>query len=206
MMQMEGVVQYELKLFFKYVLKNGYISMNTLSDRIQSFNYGHMHLYAIQSWCILRNTPIIFGDVVERDNNHWNLLLLLIQTVDIGEELLCHTLQSDPCSDVSTTCWVRNYGTEYQIDLLVCTGTSHDDLPVFKKICNIIIHEQHAFIIGCAVDTLYFDEHFPAYCIEEQNNEHIVIFIDQLMYFRPFDKQYSNESERTHIMPYCCMF
>lgn len=120
-----------------------------------------------------------------------------------GGELLCHTLQLDPCSDVSTTCWVRNYGTEYQIDLLVCTGTSHDDLPVFKKICNIIIHEQRAFIIGCAVNTLYFDEHFHAYCIEEQNNEHIVIFIDQLTYFRPFDKQYSNESERTYVVPYC---
>ena len=46
-------------------------------------NNKHLGLNAIQSWCILRNTPLIFGDVVERDNNHWNLLLLLIQIVDI---------------------------------------------------------------------------------------------------------------------------
>ena len=39
---LEGVIQYELKLFFLYLHKNGYISMNMLSDRIQSFNYGHM--------------------------------------------------------------------------------------------------------------------------------------------------------------------
>ncbi len=94
---------------------------------------------------------------------------------------------------------------QYQIDLFECTGTSHD-LPVFKKICNIIIHEQHAFIIGCTVDTLYFAEHFHAYCIEEQNNEHAVIYIDPLTYFRPFDKQYSNESVRAYIVPYCYMF
>ncbi|KAM7416970.1 hypothetical protein PAMA_018852 [Pampus argenteus] len=47
---------------------------------------------------------------------------------------------------------------------------------------------------GCTVKTLYLDEHFHAYCIEEQN-EHSVIAIDQLTYFRPFDKQYSNDSQ-----------
>jgi len=34
---------------------------------------------------------------------------LKIKSIDSleGGELLCHTLQSDPCSDVSTTCWVQ---------------------------------------------------------------------------------------------------
>lgn len=81
---LEGVVQYELKLFFQYLIKNGYISLDTLAYRIQSFNYGfterknkssglkiddnskHLGLNAIQSLCVLRNTPLIFGDVVER--------------------------------------------------------------------------------------------------------------------------------------------
>lgn len=80
---LEGIVQYELKLFFHYLIKNGYPSLNMLSDRIRSFNYGflerknkpsgikmdgkgkHLGLNAIQSLCILRNTPLIFGDVVE---------------------------------------------------------------------------------------------------------------------------------------------
>lgn len=37
---------------------------------------------AIQSLCILRNTQLIFGDVVERDNNRWNLVLLLLKIVN----------------------------------------------------------------------------------------------------------------------------
>lgn len=41
-----------------------------------------------------------------------------------------------------------------------------------------------------------------AYCIEEKNNEHAVAFT----YVRPFDKQYSNESENRYIAPYCYMF
>ncbi|XP_041823596.1 uncharacterized protein LOC121628577 [Melanotaenia boesemani] len=98
---LEGVVQYELKLVFQYLMKNGYISMNTLMDRINSFNYGylerqnkpsglklddnskHLGFNAIQSWCVLRNTPLIFGDIVERDNKYWSFLLLLLQIVDI---------------------------------------------------------------------------------------------------------------------------
>ena len=68
--------------------------------RIQSFNDGyterrnrpsglkmdesskHLGLNAIQSWSH-GNAPLILGDVVERNNNCWNLLLLLIQIVNI---------------------------------------------------------------------------------------------------------------------------
>ncbi|XP_017320801.1 uncharacterized protein LOC108264015 isoform X1 [Ictalurus punctatus] len=98
---LEGVVQYELKLFFEYLVKQDYVSLNTLSDRIQSFNYGytdrknkpsgvkmdnkskHLGLNDIQSWCLLHNTPLIFGYVIERNKNHWNFLLLLIQIVNV---------------------------------------------------------------------------------------------------------------------------
>ena len=335
---LEGVVQYELKLLFHYLVKQGYVSVNTLSDRIQSFNYGypdrknkpsglqlddnskHLGLNAVQAWCVLRNTPLIFGDVIERDNSHWNLLLILIQIVNIvfspvlsdgmvcylkhltcdhhkmfkllfpdrrlipkhhlmihyphcikklgplihiwcmrfeakhrvfkrsvknfknltkslvkqhqrqlafnyenyyfkrfefgptrtqtlcslqGGEILRQTLHLEAFSGVSTTNWVRNYGTEYEVDLFVCTGSCHD-LPEFKKICNIIIHEEHAFILVGSVDTLYFDEHFNGYCIEERDDAFSVLCIDQLTYFRPFDKQCSNESDnRAYIVPYC---
>lgn len=72
-----------------------------LSDRIQSFNYGyterknkpsglkiddkskHLGLNAIQSLCVLRNTPLISGDLVEMDDKHWNFVLLLLQIVNI---------------------------------------------------------------------------------------------------------------------------
>ncbi|KAF7647295.1 hypothetical protein LDENG_00174680 [Lucifuga dentata] len=98
---LEGVVQYGLKLLFQYLVKTGYISMSTLSNRVQSFNYGYterknkpsslkmddnskqLGLNAVQSWCLLRNIPLILGDVTERDDNHWTFLLLLIQIVNI---------------------------------------------------------------------------------------------------------------------------
>ncbi|CAG5928484.1 unnamed protein product [Menidia menidia] len=121
-----------------------------------------------------------------------------------GGDLLSNTLNLDSCSNILTTNWVRNYGTEYQVGLFICTAMSND-LPVFNKICHIIIHKQQAFIIGCAANTLYFDEHFHAYRIEEKNNEH-VICIDKLTYVRPFDRQYSNESENIYIVPHCYMF
>lgn len=42
-----------------------------------------MGLNAIQSWCLLRNMPLIFGDLVQIGNEYWHLLLLLLQIVNI---------------------------------------------------------------------------------------------------------------------------
>ena len=66
-----GVVQYEFKLVFQYLIKNC-ISVSSLSERIMSFNYGYtqrknrpsglklddkskdLGLNAIRAWCLLR--------------------------------------------------------------------------------------------------------------------------------------------------------
>lgn len=88
------------------------------------------------------------------------LKMKTIDSLEVGD-LVCEVSQLDACSAISTTSWVRNVGTEYQIGLFICTGT-HNDLPVFMKICNIIIHEPHAFIICSSVNTIYFGEHFLA--------------------------------------------
>lgn len=97
---LEGVVQYELKLVFQHLFKNS-ISVSMLSERIVSFNYGYtqrknrpsglklddtskdLGLNAVQSWCLLRNAPLMLGNVASRDDGCWNLLLLLIQIVNI---------------------------------------------------------------------------------------------------------------------------
>ena len=71
----------------------------------------------------------------------------------------CQMLDLHLCADVSMTNRVRNHSTECQIDLFICTGTSHD-LPEFRKICNIVTYEQQAVTRGCPVKTLYFDKHF----------------------------------------------
>lgn len=97
---LEGVAQYEIKLLLYYMIER-YISVKEIATRIKSFNYGFMEqnnkppalklgddsnnlgLNAIQSWCLLRNMPLIFGDVIPLTDQHWYLLLLLLQIVNI---------------------------------------------------------------------------------------------------------------------------
>ena len=85
---LEGVGQYELKLVLEYVQVN-FITAREMARRIESFNYGYserrnrppavklfdgsndLGLNAIQSWCLLRNMPLIFGDLVQRDDECW---------------------------------------------------------------------------------------------------------------------------------------
>lgn len=338
---LEGVVQYELKLFFQYLLKSGYISINALMERIQSFNYGflerknrpsglkvedkskHLGLKAIQTLCLIRNTPLIFGDVVERGNEHWLFLILLLQIVNIifspiitdgmvtylnhlicdhhnmfkelfpdkrlipkhhlmihyprcirkvgplihlwcmrfeakhytfkksvknfknltkslvkqhqlklafyyenfafiklesgpakiqklsdleGGTLLCDILNLERNTDVTVTKWIKRYGTLYQVGLFVCTEM-FNELPLFKRIKHIIMYGNQAFVLGTAVKTLYFDEHFHAFCVDEQSQEDSVIDTDNLTYFKPFDIQLANNDDGlSYIVPHCHMF
>ena len=65
--------------------------------------------------------------------------------------------------NMSTTNWVMNYGTEYQILMFVLIRTDKE-IPVFGKINNIIINEDQALILTCKVDTVYFDDPFNAFC------------------------------------------
>jgi hypothetical protein len=91
---LEGVAQYEMKLIFEY-LKSDFISHRELQAWIVSFNYGYtesrnkppgvrleegidLGLNAIQTWCFVRNMPLIFGDVLQRGDKCWQLLLLLV--------------------------------------------------------------------------------------------------------------------------------
>ena len=59
-------------------------------------------------------------------------------------------------SSISTTSWVRNYGTEYCIGMFVFTSTEDE---MFKKIVNIIIKDDDAFLLITKVITMYFDDH-----------------------------------------------
>ncbi|KAK0138637.1 hypothetical protein N1851_024825 [Merluccius polli] len=332
-----GHKPHKLKLIFQYLVNQKYLSLESLSQRIQSFNYGYIErknrpsglkmddskglgLNAIQSWCLVRNAPLIFGDVLERNNCYWNLLLLLIQIVNIvfspvvtngmtyflkhlikdhhklfkslfsekrlipkhhfmlhyprcirkigpllhvwcmrfeakhhffkrsvknfknitkalmnqhqrqlayhwenfdfqrfefgpvkkknidsleGGDVLSSVFNVNAYCEVSTTNWVKNYGTEYQIGMFVCTGTNMED-PIFRKITNIIVHNEQAFILTCRVDTLYFDDHFNAYCINERADSFSVFPVMELIYYRPYDKQFSNEMcEKYYIVPHC---
>lgn len=84
---LEGVAKFEMKLLIHHLIDN-YTTRNEVDRRIQSFNYGaieqsdkppgvnleegsnNLALNAIQSWCLLRNLPLIFGDLVYPDDPH----------------------------------------------------------------------------------------------------------------------------------------
>ena len=97
---LEGVAQYEVKLLFLY-LSDNFISREGILQRVYAFNYGYLDkknrptrinidqtgngigLNASQSLCLIRNIPLIFGDVVPEGNRHWYLLLLLLHIINI---------------------------------------------------------------------------------------------------------------------------
>nr|XP_021323512.1 uncharacterized protein LOC108180038 [Danio rerio] len=97
---LEGVAQYEMKLLIQHLIDN-YTTSAEVQRRIQSFNYGFLEqnnkhpgvelkessndlgLNAIQSWCLLRYLPIMFGDLVCPNDQHWYLFILLLQIINI---------------------------------------------------------------------------------------------------------------------------
>ena len=97
---LEGVAQYEMKLIILHVIDQ-YTTSQEVDRRIKSCNYGYMEqnnkpptvklgedssdlgLKAIQAWCLLHSPPLIFGDLVCPNDQHWYLLLLLLHIVNI---------------------------------------------------------------------------------------------------------------------------
>ncbi|XP_051947286.1 uncharacterized protein LOC127618717 [Xyrauchen texanus] len=97
---LEGVAQYEIKLLFGYLTQN-FISEEDLLSRIYSFDYGFLErknrptkiilesagnnvgLNSIQTLCLVKNLPLLFGDIVPPSHKHWSLLLLLLQIMNI---------------------------------------------------------------------------------------------------------------------------
>ena len=118
-----------------------------------------------------------------------------------GGQTLLAMLNLNAYSDVPTTKWMSNYGTEYQTGMFVCIS-KNIEMPVFGKINSIIINDDQAFILTGTVDSLYFDEHLDAYCIQERNDSFSVISVDMLIYYRPYNKQFSNGmDEKVYILP-----
>lgn len=105
---------------------------------------------------------------------------------------------------VSTTSWVKNHGTEYQVGMYVCTGVNNE-MPLFNRIVSIIVWDESAYLLTCKVSTLYFDDHLNAFIIEENCNGYTLVCVDDLVYYRPYDRQFAYDSEFTYIVPYCVL-
>ena len=97
---LEWEAQYEMKLLLHYLI-DIYATLEEIHTRIKNFNYGYVDqankppevklvwdtndlgLNAIQSWSLLHNIRLIFGDLVCPTDQHWYLFLLLLQIVNI---------------------------------------------------------------------------------------------------------------------------
>jgi len=97
---LEGVVQFEMKLLFEY-LSEKFVTRSELLSRIYSYDYGYLErknrptkvnlehsgntigLNSIQALCLVKNIPLLFGDIVPLGDQNWHLLLLLLQILNL---------------------------------------------------------------------------------------------------------------------------
>lgn len=101
---LEGVCSLEVHLVLETLIQDGYFTLDLLNSRITSFDYGipdaknkpsvisanklqnpdgPTHQTASQMWCLIRHLPLLIGDKVPEDNEHYELLLLLLDCMDI---------------------------------------------------------------------------------------------------------------------------
>lgn len=101
---LEGVCPLELKLVVKALIDKRLFNINLLNSRLVSFNYGSGDNQnkpcifsassmtnpdgapgqnAAQMWCLIRHFPLMMGDLVPEDDEHWELLILLLKCMDI---------------------------------------------------------------------------------------------------------------------------
>nr|XP_054775592.1 uncharacterized protein LOC129284158 [Lytechinus pictus] len=101
---LEGVCMWELKLVIKHLVTSGTFTLAKLNERITSFDYGFQDASnkpncindadiqkpfnaagqnASQSWCLMRHFCLMMGDLVEVDNEYWEVIVLLLQCMDM---------------------------------------------------------------------------------------------------------------------------
>ena len=79
-------------------------------------------------------------------------------------------------------------------------------MPTFNKINNIIIKDDEVFLLATKVITMHFDDHLNAFSIEEVDDVFRLVSVDDLLYYRPYDRQFSPENdENVYIVPYCSL-
>ena len=83
-------------------------------------------------------------------------------------------------------------------------------LFVLEQIQNFTFSERlptlymmsQAFILTCRVDTLYFDDHFNAYCVERADS-YSAFPIKELVYYRQFSTEMCEKHRLCHIVILC---
>lgn len=103
---LEGVCPYEVKLLLnQFIFSEQFFTLPELNQRLRSFHYSFtdkknkpsalasdrlrkpadhkLGQKAAQMWCLVRMLPFLIGDRIPQNNNHYSLLLLLLQCMDI---------------------------------------------------------------------------------------------------------------------------
>ena len=93
----EDVGPYELALVVQSLIDKKFVTLQFVNNRIVDFDYSlsdknsrppelglpHLRLQAAESWCLLRNLPLMIGSSVPRDDPHWQLLIMLLHCMAI---------------------------------------------------------------------------------------------------------------------------
>ncbi len=100
---LEGVCGLEVHLVLGDLIKAGFFDLDLLNSRITSFDYspadsknkpspilqrkirnpdGASGQTASQMWCLVRYLPLLIGDLVPEDNEHLELIILLLECMD----------------------------------------------------------------------------------------------------------------------------
>ncbi|XP_063957930.1 uncharacterized protein LOC129258220 isoform X1 [Lytechinus pictus] len=101
---LEGVCPLEVKLVLHELIRKQAFTLETLNARITSFNYGLPDAsnkpcpftsnqlrfpdgaagqHAAQMWCLVRHIGVMLADLIQEDDEHWELIVALKQCMDI---------------------------------------------------------------------------------------------------------------------------
>lgn len=94
---LEGVVPYELALILQSLIAKQAFTLDELNNALYHFNYcasdknsqppsvslPKLRIQAAEAWCLIRNIPLVVGSKVHEDDEHWQLLLLLLSCLDL---------------------------------------------------------------------------------------------------------------------------
>lgn len=86
---LDGVDRYKIQMLFGYLTQH-FMSEQHLLSRTYGFDYVFLELQkssagngtglnSIQTLCLVKNIPLLLGDIIPAGNKNWNLLLLFTQ-------------------------------------------------------------------------------------------------------------------------------
>jgi hypothetical protein len=94
----EGVIPHELKLLLQYCTSQSFFQLATLNHRLKAFSYGYTEIgdkpapinsedsfrqTASQMWLLAKVFPLLVGDLIPRDDSHWECFLKLLKICEI---------------------------------------------------------------------------------------------------------------------------